>query len=275
MNAFIPPRINTTKPIEGIVSDIVDSFGEVGRRINVLEQSKKVFDGFFDVSIKASEISTALAKTNGHTEKMPDATGNNADHDSRYLPRKDYLNKPQKISGPSTILNISHATSDTDKFIVSDSGELKYRTGAETLSDIGAAAAGHNHDHTTLTNLNSATHTHLTAANHTDLTDGGETTLHKHSLLRATKRIVFADSPYTILTADECVFANTDGGAIAINLPAGVSGKNYVIAACGTSGNALTITPNGAETLFGAAAATIIYPGEVADISFQTAEGWR
>ena len=33
------------------------------------------------------------------------------------------------------------ATTDTDKFLVSDSGRVKYRTGAEVLSDIGAQAA--------------------------------------------------------------------------------------------------------------------------------------
>ena len=37
--------------------------------------------------------------------------------------------------------SISNATSDTDKFLVSDAGEVKYRTGAEVLSDIGAAPA--------------------------------------------------------------------------------------------------------------------------------------
>ena len=36
------------------------------------------------------------------------------------------------------ISTIPNATSDTDKFLVSDSGEIKYRTGAEVRSDIGA-----------------------------------------------------------------------------------------------------------------------------------------
>lgn len=37
-----------------------------------------------------------------------------------------------------TISNISAATSDTDKFLVSDSGLIKYRTGTQVRSDIGA-----------------------------------------------------------------------------------------------------------------------------------------
>jgi hypothetical protein len=36
----------------------------------------------------------------------------------------------------------ANATTDTDKFLVSDSGEVKYRTGAQVLSDIGGASSG-------------------------------------------------------------------------------------------------------------------------------------
>lgn len=43
--------------------------------------------------------------------------------------------------GPVAISTIANATTDTDKFLVSDSGVIKYRTGAEVLSDIGGQAA--------------------------------------------------------------------------------------------------------------------------------------
>ncbi len=42
------------------------------------------------------------------------------------------------VQGQATISTISNATSDTDKFLVSDSGTIKYRTGAEVRADIGA-----------------------------------------------------------------------------------------------------------------------------------------
>jgi len=42
------------------------------------------------------------------------------------------------VQGQATITTINAATSDTDKFLVSDSGTIKYRTGAEVRSDIGA-----------------------------------------------------------------------------------------------------------------------------------------
>lgn len=53
---------------------------------------------------------------------------------------------------------------------------------ALTELDTEKSATGHNHDHATLTNLNSADYTHLTATNATDLTDGGNTTLHTHDI---------------------------------------------------------------------------------------------
>jgi hypothetical protein len=42
------------------------------------------------------------------------------------------------VQGQATLTTINNATSDTDKFLVSDSGTIKYRTGAEVRSDIGA-----------------------------------------------------------------------------------------------------------------------------------------
>lgn len=42
------------------------------------------------------------------------------------------------VTGDATISTIANATSDTNKFLVSDSGTIKYRTGAEVRSDIGA-----------------------------------------------------------------------------------------------------------------------------------------
>ncbi|GAF67535.1 unnamed protein product, partial [marine sediment metagenome] len=48
------------------------------------------------------------------------------------------------VQGTGTFQTISNATSDTDKFLVSDGGEIKYRTGAEVRSDIGAGTGSGN-----------------------------------------------------------------------------------------------------------------------------------
>ncbi len=45
------------------------------------------------------------------------------------------------VDGVVTLNNVANATIDTDKFLVIDSGVVKYRTGTQMLSDIGAAAA--------------------------------------------------------------------------------------------------------------------------------------
>ena len=45
------------------------------------------------------------------------------------------------INGDLSLDNISNATTDTDKFVVADNGVIKYRTGAQVLSDIGGAPA--------------------------------------------------------------------------------------------------------------------------------------
>ena len=48
------------------------------------------------------------------------------------------------------ITTVAASVVDTDKFLVDDSNEVKFRTGAELLSDIGASASGHLHDGDTL-----------------------------------------------------------------------------------------------------------------------------
>lgn len=59
-----------------------------------------------------------------------------------------------QIIGDAYIDTIANAVTDTDKFLVSDGGVVKYRTGAQLLSDIGAAPApvfGYWYDTTTQT----------------------------------------------------------------------------------------------------------------------------
>ncbi|KKN48931.1 hypothetical protein LCGC14_0647900 [marine sediment metagenome] len=49
-----------------------------------------------------------------------------------------------------TLSSIAAEGSDVDKFLVDSTGDIKYRTGAEVLSDIGASASAHLHDTQTL-----------------------------------------------------------------------------------------------------------------------------
>lgn len=50
-----------------------------------------------------------------------------------------------EIDGSLTASQIANATIDTDKFLVSDAGTIKYRTGAEMLSDLGIVTGTANH----------------------------------------------------------------------------------------------------------------------------------
>lgn len=71
------------------------------------------------------------------------------------------------------------------------------------------------------------------------------------------------------------VFCDTDGGAFPVNLPAGVDGQTYRIANTGTSGNAVTLVPNGAELLNGFNASEKIFDSEKMILTYETTEGWR
>lgn len=51
-------------------------------------------------------------------------------------------NNTATFANNAFITSIANATTDTDKFLVSDSGEIKYRTGAEVASDISATLDG-------------------------------------------------------------------------------------------------------------------------------------
>ncbi len=93
-------------------------------------------------------------------------------------------------------------------------------------------------------------------------------------------RVVFDDSPYTVSAASEVVAANevfvcdTDGGAIAFNLPEGTDGRNLRIANTGKSSNLVTVTPDGTELMTGANASRTLGDKSVIRLVFETTEGW-
>lgn len=89
-----------------------------------------------------------------------------------------------------------------------------------------------------------------------------------------TKRLVFADSPYTVLLYDEVIFCDTDGGAITLNLPEGRNGLGYRIINCGSSLNDVTVVPDGTELLDGVNASKTLSDGSVVDLCYETTEGW-
>ncbi len=83
-------------------------------------------------------------------------------------------------------------------------------------------------------------------------------------------------SPYNILSTDLVIFVNTDGGNITANLPAGIEGTRYKIINSGTSGNTLTVDPNGTEQIFGGGAgvSTNLSDGQSIDVHYNATDGW-
>jgi len=78
----------------------------------------------------------------------------------------------------------------------------------------------------------------------------------------------------TLDTTHYDVKGDTDGGAFTLTLPAGIAGKAYRIANTGSSGNTLTITPNGSELLIGDNSSYLLLDGDVLDIIYEATEGW-
>jgi hypothetical protein len=93
---------------------------------------------------------------------------------------------------------------------------------------------------------------------------------------KITTRITDSDSPYTVKITDSVIFCDTDGGAITVNLPAGTRNRNLRIINNGSSGNNLTVDPNGIEQLFsgGAGVAFTVYDSEIINIYYDSTEGW-
>jgi len=87
-------------------------------------------------------------------------------------------------------------------------------------------------------------------------------------------RLTFTDSPYNIDIVDEVIYADTDGGPIVLNLPAGTDGETHKITNTGTTHNDVTLNPNGAELLNGFNDSEIIKDSETFDLDNDSTEGW-
>ena len=74
--------------------------------------------------------------------------------------------------------------------------------------------------------------------------------------------VAFAASPYTVLAADTVLLLDTSGGAVEVDLPAVASSSGRVLTIkdeAGSAGtNAITIDPNGTETIDGSATSATI-----------------
>ena len=78
----------------------------------------------------------------------------------------------------------------------------------------------------------------------------------------------------TIPVTDEVVFCNTDAGGWEATLSAGVEGATQKIINSGSSGNLLTLTPDGTEHLIGVNSSFLLYDGETLELTWNADDGW-
>lgn len=88
------------------------------------------------------------------------------------------------------------------------------------------------------------------------------------------KTVTRVTTTYTILVTDSVVFGNTDSAGFTATLPAGVSGQTLKVVNSGSSGNNLTVAPDGSDDLLGANSSFTLFDGESLDITFDSTDGW-
>jgi len=70
-------------------------------------------------------------------------------------------------------------------------------------------------------------------------------------MISSVRAITTKTANYTATAGDSMIFCNATSGAFTITLPVGVMGKVYTIKKIDTSGNKITLSPDGAETIDG------------------------
>ena len=78
----------------------------------------------------------------------------------------------------------------------------------------------------------------------------------------------------TILVTDSVIFGNTDSAGWTATLPAGVSGQTFKVINSGSSGNLLTVAPNGSEHLLGVNSNFVLFDAETLDLTYDSTDGW-
>lgn len=85
----------------------------------------------------------------------------------------------------------------------------------------------------------------------------------------------FAASPYSVTSTDAVVICDATGGAVTLNLPAATAtGRVLHLKKIDSSANACTVTPNGADTIDGAAALTLSYQWQSRSITDRASASW-
>jgi hypothetical protein len=156
------------------------------RSISVNGTTGGVFS-IFSNGTQRAEFRSSTFQANISTESIPLVLGVNSSSAIRIFSNNnvginitDAIDSGHnfQVSGTVSFRNISNATTDTDRFLVSDSGVIKYRTGSELLSDIGGLSAAI----ISLNGLTTGTQTFAVGTSGTDFTISSTTSTHTFNL---------------------------------------------------------------------------------------------
>ena len=118
--------------------------GSPSNKLEVLGGDIRVSNAASTTDVKINNSTTGLLNSDLHLAVLNSGEGQVRMYGN--YPLTFYTNNTQRMKitsgGKVEIATISNATTDTDKFLVSDSGEIKYRTGAEVATDISATLNG-------------------------------------------------------------------------------------------------------------------------------------
>lgn len=271
-NATQTANLTEWKDSGGTVLTVIDEKGRLG-----IGTSNPVEE----LHIEASGTTTGLIRsTAGSVTMLVDgATGSNSSYQMRENNSNkaeffwDGVNQQFKIRTKSTnslFLGVSNAV---NLAITGSSGNVGVGTASAlaqlhvngTSDEIQLIVEAHS---TQTTNL--AEFRNSSAAILANVTGAGNLQTQRGRIKNTTR----VTTTYTILTSDEVIFANTDGGAYTVTLPAGVEGQTFKITNSGSTGNNLNIAPDGSEHLLGANSSFALADAESLIITYNTTDGW-
>lgn len=140
--------------------------------------------------------------------------------------------------------------------------------GADSTYDLGTSALYFAETYTDRLYLNSTAYLDGATAGTAQLVGTLDTTSGR---IKNTTRVT---TTYTILVTDSVIFANTDSAGYTVTLPAGAEGQTYKVINSGSSGNTLTLAPNGSEHLVGVNSNSTLADSEALQITYNSTDGW-
>lgn len=99
-----PLRWNSSASIESQIQDARRSIEQLWQNMLDIKQVIDTLMSIVDLKTSTSQILNLIGRKNGHSSAMPDARGENADHDERYVKKSKYDSKIAELEARITAL---------------------------------------------------------------------------------------------------------------------------------------------------------------------------